>query len=156
MGDMLDELRRVLEGNPDIAYALLFGSGARGALSPTSDVDVAVELRRGAAHDTATLGQLATRLESATRGAGRPGADGRGRGAPGLSHLPRRSRRPGAGPCGPGGAQGPSHPAVPRFQAGGRVVRGRRAPRGGPPWLTGSWRYGRASTSPRTGWPTRA
>jgi len=66
MGDMLDELRRVLEGNPDIAYALLFGSGARGALSPTSDVDVAVELRRGAPHDTATLGQLATRLESAT------------------------------------------------------------------------------------------
>src|SRR5437899_13035063 len=66
MGDMLDELRRVLEGNPDIAYALLFGSGARGALSPTSDVDVAVELRRGAPHETATLGQLATRLESAT------------------------------------------------------------------------------------------
>src|SRR5437016_12115671 len=66
MGDMLDELRRVLEGNPDIAYALLFGSGARGALSPTSDVDVAVELRRGAPHDTAALGQLATRLESAT------------------------------------------------------------------------------------------
>ena len=63
---MLDELRRVLEGNPDIAYALLFGSGARGTLSPTSDVDVAVELRRGAPHDTATLGQLATRLESAT------------------------------------------------------------------------------------------
>jgi len=63
---MLDELRRVLEGNPDIAYALLFGSGARGALSPTSDVDVAVELRRGAPHDTAALGQLAARLESAT------------------------------------------------------------------------------------------
>ena len=63
---MLDELRRVLEGNPDIAYALLFGSGARGTLSPTSDVDVAVELRRGAPHDTATLGQMATRLESAT------------------------------------------------------------------------------------------
>ena len=35
---MLDELRRVLEGNPDIAYALLFGSGGRGALSPTSAV----------------------------------------------------------------------------------------------------------------------
>src|SRR2546422_11091291 len=66
MGNKLDELRRVLKGNPDIAYALLFGSGARGALSPTSDVDVAVELRRGAPHDTATLGQLATRLESAT------------------------------------------------------------------------------------------
>jgi len=66
MGDMLDELRRVLEADPDIAYALLFGSGGRGTLSPTSDVDVAVELRRGAPHDTATLGQLAARLESAT------------------------------------------------------------------------------------------
>jgi len=43
----------------------LFGSGGRGALTPTSDVDVAVELRPGTPRDTATLGRLAARLESA-------------------------------------------------------------------------------------------
>jgi predicted nucleotidyltransferase len=53
---MLDELRRVLEEDQDIAYALLFGSGGRGTLRPTSDVDVAVELRPGAPRDTVTLG----------------------------------------------------------------------------------------------------
>ena len=66
---MLDDLRRVLEEDQGIAYALLFGSGARGRAGPTSDVDVAVELRPEAPRDTATLGLLAARLESA---AGRP------------------------------------------------------------------------------------
>ena len=66
---MIDDLRRVLENEQDIAYALLFGSGGRGALRPTSDVDVAIELHPGARRDTATLGRLAARLESAT---GRP------------------------------------------------------------------------------------
>jgi uncharacterized protein len=62
---MLDEVRRVLEEEGDIAYALLFGSGGRGALRPTSDVDVAVEVRPEALRDPATLGRLAARLESA-------------------------------------------------------------------------------------------
>jgi len=62
---MLETLRRVLEAEGDIAYALVFGSGGRGALTPTSDVDVAVELRPGTPRDTATLGRLAARLESA-------------------------------------------------------------------------------------------
>ena len=66
---MLDELRSVLEEEQDITYALLFGSGGRGRLRPASDVDVAVELRAGAPRDTATLGHLTARLESA---AGRP------------------------------------------------------------------------------------
>src|SRR5919198_6635865 len=66
---MLDELRRVLAEEREIAYALLFGSGGRGALQPTSDVDVAIEFRPGAARDAAALGQLVVRLESA---AGRP------------------------------------------------------------------------------------
>lgn len=61
---MLDELRRVLEDEPDVAYALLFGSGGRGALRPTSDVDIAIELGPGATRDTAALGRLAARLES--------------------------------------------------------------------------------------------
>ena len=62
---MIDELRRVLEAEPDVAYALLFGSGGRGALRPTSDVDVAIELRAGAPRDTGAIGGLAARLESA-------------------------------------------------------------------------------------------
>lgn len=62
---MLDSLRRVLEEEPDVAYALLFGSGARGALRATSDVDVAIELRPAAPRDAATLGLLIARLESA-------------------------------------------------------------------------------------------
>jgi uncharacterized protein len=62
---MLDELRRVIEDEGDIAYALLFGSGGRGEFRPTSDVDVAIEIRPGAPCDRATLGRLAARLESA-------------------------------------------------------------------------------------------
>ncbi len=62
---MLDSLRRVLEEERDVAYALLFGSGARGALRATSDVDVAVELGPAAARDATTLGHLIARLESA-------------------------------------------------------------------------------------------
>ena len=57
-------LRAVLEDEPEVAYALLFGSGARGAVRADSDLDVAVEFRRGA-RDTGTLGRLAARLESA-------------------------------------------------------------------------------------------
>jgi predicted nucleotidyltransferase len=62
---MLDDLRRVLEAEGDVAYALVFGSTVRGALHPGSDVDVAVELRQGASRDVHTLGRLAARLESA-------------------------------------------------------------------------------------------
>ncbi|MBI2162343.1 MAG: nucleotidyltransferase domain-containing protein [Candidatus Rokubacteria bacterium] len=62
---MLDELRRALEEDQSIAYALLFGSRARGRVGPMSDVDVAVELRPGPPRDTATLGRLAARLEAA-------------------------------------------------------------------------------------------
>lgn len=66
---MLDDLRRVLEDEPDVVYAVLFGSGARGGLRATSDVDIAVSLRHRADRDTHALGRLAARLESA---AGRP------------------------------------------------------------------------------------
>lgn len=66
---MLDELRHLLEGERDIAFALLFGSGGRGELRAASDVDVAVELAPGTPRDPLSLGQLAARLESA---AGRP------------------------------------------------------------------------------------
>ena len=62
---MFDRVRRALEGEQDVAYAVLFGSGARGALRPASDVDIAIELRRGTPRDPATLGRLTARLESA-------------------------------------------------------------------------------------------
>ena len=62
---MLDALRHVLEAEPGVAYALLFGSGARGTAHPGSDADVAVELTAGTSRDVQALGGLAARLESA-------------------------------------------------------------------------------------------
>ena len=62
---MLDDLRRALENERDIAYALLFGSGGRGSLRPDSDVDIAIECRPSTPRDSSTLGRLAARLESA-------------------------------------------------------------------------------------------
>ena len=65
---MLDELRRALEAETDVAYALVFGSTARGGRRPDSDIDVAIELRPGAPRDIYALGGLVGRLESATGG----------------------------------------------------------------------------------------
>ncbi|PWU24467.1 MAG: hypothetical protein C5B48_06260 [Candidatus Rokuibacteriota bacterium] len=62
---MVDELARVLEEQPDIAYAVLFGSAGRGAIRPTSDVDVAVEFQAGTTRDLTRLGHLVARLEAA-------------------------------------------------------------------------------------------
>src|SRR2546426_855307 len=64
---MLDELRRILEAEPAVAYALLFGSGARETGHAASDVDVAIELTAHAARDVSALGGLAARLESVAR-----------------------------------------------------------------------------------------
>ena len=66
---MLDALRRILEAEPGIAYALLFGSTVRGTARADSDADVAIELKPGGARDVHALGSLAARLSSA---AGRP------------------------------------------------------------------------------------
>ena len=62
---MLATVRRVLQAEPDVAYALLFGSGARGTAHAGSDADIAIELRAGAPRDVRSLGGLAARLESA-------------------------------------------------------------------------------------------
>jgi predicted nucleotidyltransferase len=62
---MLDALRRALEAEPTVAYALVFGSAARGTMHPHSDVDVAVGLAPGAPRDARALGGLAARLTSA-------------------------------------------------------------------------------------------
>jgi predicted nucleotidyltransferase len=66
---MVDALRRALEAEAAIVYAVLFGSRARGTEHAASDADVAVELAPGAPRDPQTLGLLMARLESA---AGRP------------------------------------------------------------------------------------
>jgi predicted nucleotidyltransferase len=66
---MLDRLREALAREADVAYALAFGSAARGTARPDSDVDVALGLRPGAPRDVGSLGRLAARLESAV---GRP------------------------------------------------------------------------------------
>jgi len=62
---MLDALRRVLENDQNVAYALLFGSVARGGRRVDSDIDIALELRTDAARSTEALGRLVARLESA-------------------------------------------------------------------------------------------
>ena len=62
---MLDALRRACEAEPDIAFALLFGSMARGTGHGESDADVAVQLRSGAPRDVQALGSLGARLSSA-------------------------------------------------------------------------------------------
>lgn len=62
---MLDAVREILERDPRIAFAMLFGSGARGELGPHSDWDVAVGLVPGASLDATELGALVARLEAA-------------------------------------------------------------------------------------------
>jgi predicted nucleotidyltransferase len=62
---MLDALREVLEADPGVAYALVFGSLARGTARPDSDVDVAVALFPGGSRDARALGGLAARLTAA-------------------------------------------------------------------------------------------
>jgi predicted nucleotidyltransferase len=66
---VLNALRRVIESEPRVAYAVLFGSAARGSTQPHSDIDIAVGLSDPAAFDMLATGDLAVRLEAA---AGRP------------------------------------------------------------------------------------
>jgi hypothetical protein len=66
---MLEALGRVLARDPRIAYALAFGSSARGSARPDSDLDVAVGLTAGVQLTALDLGDLASKLEDA---AGRP------------------------------------------------------------------------------------
>jgi uncharacterized protein YutE (UPF0331/DUF86 family)/predicted nucleotidyltransferase len=66
---MLEALRRVLADDPRVAYAIAFGSAARGAAGSHSDVDAALGLLAGARLTARELGALAARLEAA---AGRP------------------------------------------------------------------------------------
>lgn len=60
-----EALRNVLIDDPRIAFALLFGSTARGDTTPFSDIDVAVGLKTGERLDAYAVGELIARLEQA-------------------------------------------------------------------------------------------
>lgn len=65
----MDALRRALEQDARLAYALLYGSRARGSDHPRSDLDIAVGLAPGVRLDAQAVGDLVSTLE---RAAGRP------------------------------------------------------------------------------------
>ena len=64
---VIDRLRAVLETDSRIAYALVFGSRARGSAHAQSDADVAIGLAPGARLSTREVGDLVSRLEAAAR-----------------------------------------------------------------------------------------
>jgi hypothetical protein len=61
----MDALRQILDRDLRIAYALLFGSAARGTAHPHSDVDMAVGLTPGAVLSPRDVGTLIADLERA-------------------------------------------------------------------------------------------
>jgi predicted nucleotidyltransferase len=64
-GETVGQLRHVLEQEPRIAFALLFGSVARETSSPHSDMDIAVGLQQGVSLTTRDIGSLIADLERA-------------------------------------------------------------------------------------------
>jgi len=64
---MIEALRAVLEAEPLIAYALLFGSRAQGSAHAHSDVDLAIGTRQGSELTLEALGLLTAALEKAAR-----------------------------------------------------------------------------------------
>jgi predicted nucleotidyltransferase len=65
----MEALRRVIERDARIAYAMLFGSGARETMHVASDRDVAIGLQPGTTLGIREIGALVSDLEEA---AGRP------------------------------------------------------------------------------------
>ncbi|MCG6926554.1 MAG: nucleotidyltransferase domain-containing protein [Acidobacteria bacterium] len=64
----MDALGAVLAADSRVSYALLFGSRARGEASGHSDTDLAVGLVSGTKLTAREVGDLVSRLESATDG----------------------------------------------------------------------------------------
>src|SRR3990172_2920827 len=62
---MLDAMRRLLEADERVAYALVFGSSARGTTHAESDVDVALGLVGPTRLTALELGDIASKLEAA-------------------------------------------------------------------------------------------
>ena len=65
---MIARLRSVLGIDPRIAYAILFGSRARGGEHDGSDTDVAIGLTSGTGLAPTEIGDLVSRLEAAAGG----------------------------------------------------------------------------------------
>jgi predicted nucleotidyltransferase len=65
---MIDRLRRILEADDRVAYALVFGSLARGSSHAGSDVDIAIGLGAGHRPTVGEIGDIISRLEVATEG----------------------------------------------------------------------------------------
>jgi hypothetical protein len=61
--DIVDRIRRILQGEPAVAVAYLFGSVAEGRAGPLSDVDIGVLFRESA--DREVEGRLLDRLVEA-------------------------------------------------------------------------------------------
>lgn len=59
----MEALRRALEGDPRVGYALVFGSVARGEDHAASDIDVAVGPSEGRKLGALDLGDITSRLE---------------------------------------------------------------------------------------------
>lgn len=65
---VIQRLRSVLESDPRVGYAVLFGSKGRGTAHPMSDTDVAIGLTPGTSFSALELGALLSRLETAADG----------------------------------------------------------------------------------------
>jgi predicted nucleotidyltransferase len=65
----MEALRRVVDSDARLGYALVFGSRARGEQHAGSDLDVAVGASRGRGLTAFDLGDIASRLEAVS---GRP------------------------------------------------------------------------------------
>lgn len=61
----MEALRRILQDDPRIEYALLFGSSARGTAHAGSDLDIAIGLAARVVMKPLELGALVAKLESA-------------------------------------------------------------------------------------------
>ena len=62
----MDALCRVLNDDPQVEFALLFGSRVRGSAHAGSDLDIAVGLKADTTLTPLELGDLVSRLERAT------------------------------------------------------------------------------------------
>lgn len=62
---MFEAVTEMLARDPRIAYAIVFGSAARGDSGPRSDLDLALGLAPGVRLDALGIGDLAGRLEAA-------------------------------------------------------------------------------------------
>ena len=58
----MEAIHDILAADPRIAFAILYGSAARGTARPGSDVDIALGLEAGASLDHRALGDLVSTL----------------------------------------------------------------------------------------------